>query len=100
MEIGVEVVLSSGVYIHTHTHRFSRIDWRDFPPVGTDGPTVLDDYCFVGVGAQVIHTCKRIGRHAVVAAGSIVTKNVPDMEIWAGNPARKIGQVMVDVDSK
>jgi acetyltransferase-like isoleucine patch superfamily enzyme len=32
----------------------------------------------------------RIGRGAIVGAGSVVTKNVPDMTIVAGNPAKVI----------
>ncbi len=31
-----------------------------------------------------------IGRGSLIGAGSVVTKDVPDGEIWAGNPARKI----------
>ncbi|MCM1223615.1 MAG: acyltransferase, partial [Lachnospiraceae bacterium] len=31
-----------------------------------------------------------IGENAVVGAGSIVTKDVPDNEVWAGNPAKFI----------
>jgi len=31
-----------------------------------------------------------IGKHAVVGAGSIVTKNIGDYEFWAGNPAKLI----------
>lgn len=34
-----------------------------------------------------------VGRHSVIGAGSVVTKEVPDGEIWAGNPAKKIGTV-------
>lgn len=34
-----------------------------------------------------------VGRHSIIGAGSVVTKNVPDGEIWAGNPAQKIGTV-------
>ena len=33
-----------------------------------------------------------IGLGAVVGAGAVVTKSVPAYEIWAGVPARKIGQ--------
>ena len=31
-----------------------------------------------------------IGARAVIGAGSVVTKDVPDGEIWAGNPAKRI----------
>lgn len=34
----------------------------------------------------------RIGDHAVVGMGSVVTKNIPEWQISAGNPAKKIGQ--------
>jgi acetyltransferase-like isoleucine patch superfamily enzyme len=37
-----------------------------------------------------------IGENAVVAAGAVVTKDVPDYGIWGGVPARKIGDVRVD----
>jgi acetyltransferase-like isoleucine patch superfamily enzyme len=33
----------------------------------------------------------RIGERCLIGAGAVVTKDVPDGEIWAGNPARKIG---------
>ena len=94
VEVGKEVTLSSGVYVHTHTHQFGRSDWRNLSPVGSDRPTVLGDYCFIGVNAQLMNTCKRVGCHSVVAAGSIMTRDVPDYEVWAGNPARKIGDVL------
>ena len=46
----------------------------------------------VWLGASVI-ICDgvTIGDGVVVGAGSVVTKSIPDYEIWAGNPARKIG---------
>jgi acetyltransferase-like isoleucine patch superfamily enzyme len=34
-----------------------------------------------------------IGEGAIVGAGSVVTKDLPDFEIWAGNPVHKIGSV-------
>lgn len=34
-----------------------------------------------------------IGKGAVIGAGSVVTKNIPENEIWAGNPAKFIKKV-------
>ena len=43
------------------------------------------------IGARTI-ICQgvTIGANAVVGAGSVVTKNIPDNEVWAGNPAKFI----------
>lgn len=46
----------------------------------------------VWIGARSIIMCGiTIGNGAIVAAGSVVTKNIPPYEIWAGIPAKKIG---------
>jgi UDP-2-acetamido-3-amino-2,3-dideoxy-glucuronate N-acetyltransferase len=35
----------------------------------------------------------RIGRYALIGAGSVVTKNVPNNTLWVGNPAKQVGFV-------
>lgn len=44
---------------------------------------------FLGANTVIVKPVT-IGENAVVGAGSIVTKDIPDGEIWAGNPARLI----------
>lgn len=45
----------------------------------------------VWLGSKVIiKSGVKIGNGAIVGAGSVVTKNIPDYEIWAGNPAKFI----------
>jgi acetyltransferase-like isoleucine patch superfamily enzyme len=51
----------------------------------------IGDDCWIGANAVILPGCTRIGVGAVIGAGSIVTKNVPDFTIVAGNPARVIG---------
>ena len=63
------------------------------PAIKNDEPTVIGKYTFIGVNAQIMPTCKSIGDYSVIAAGAIVTKDVPTCEIWGGNPAKKIGTV-------
>lgn len=53
--------------------------------------TRIGDYAFVGVNATVMPGVT-IGDGAVIGAGAAVTKDVPEYEIWAGVPARKIGE--------
>jgi len=50
---------------------------------------VIEDDVWIGHGS-IILTPARIGRGAVVAAGSVVTKDVPSYAIVAGVPARVI----------
>ena len=51
--------------------------------------TVIGEDCFVGTGAIIMPGVK-IGNNSIVAAGAIVTKNVPANVIVAGNPAKVI----------
>lgn len=43
---------------------------------------------WVGYGVTITKNCRRIGNGAVLAAGSIVTKDVPSYAVVAGSPAR------------
>jgi virginiamycin A acetyltransferase len=53
-------------------------------------PLVLEDDVWIGHHVVITPGCKRIGRGAVIGAGSVVTKDVAAYSIVAGNPARKI----------
>ena len=52
-------------------------------------PVCIREYAFVGANSMILKGVT-IGARAVIGAGSVVTKNVPDGEIWAGNPAKRI----------
>lgn len=52
-------------------------------------PTVIEDDAWVGAGS-ILMAGVTIGRGAIVAAGAVVTKDVPPYEIHGGVPARKI----------
>lgn len=51
--------------------------------------TVIGSYCFIGCGSIIMPNVT-IGDHVIVAAGSVVTKDVPANSIVAGNPAKVI----------
>ena len=53
------------------------------------GEIHIGDGVFIGARTVIAKPCK-IGMNAIVGAGSVVTKDIPDNEIWAGNPARFI----------
>ena len=54
-----------------------------------NSPVVIEDGAFIG-SSVIILKGVTIGRHSVIGAGSVVAKDVPAGEIWAGNPARFI----------
>lgn len=56
------------------------------------GKIEIGNNCFVGARSIILPGVK-IGDRAVIAAGSVVTKNVPEGEIWGGNPAKYITKV-------
>lgn len=60
-------------------------------PRGTDAPTIVGNDVWIGHGAIIIGGVK-IGEGSIIAAGSVVTKDVPPFTIVGGNPARVIKQ--------
>lgn len=64
---------------------------HDYTGPGRNLQIVVGDDVWVGFGAVVL-TGVTIGRGAIVAAGSVVTKDVEPYAIVAGNPARRVAQ--------
>lgn len=56
---------------------------------GSDGTTIVEDDVWIGHNATIIAGV-RIGRGSIIAAGSVVNKDIPPCEIWGGVPAKKI----------
>ncbi|WP_212635306.1 acyltransferase [Pseudozobellia thermophila] len=53
---------------------------------------VIKDRAFIGAYSIILKGVT-IGENAIVGAGSVVTKSVPDNQIWAGNPAKFIRSI-------
>lgn len=51
----------------------------------------IESEAWVGANAVILAGCERIGIGAVIAAGAVVTRSVPDFAIFAGVPAKQIG---------
>lgn len=57
----------------------------DFQPM----KTIVEDGANIGANATILPGLT-IGAKATIGAGSVVTKNIPAGETWAGNPARRL----------
>ena len=55
-------------------------------------PILIKEGAFIGAQSIILKGVT-IGKHSVVGAGSVVTKDIPDGEIWGGNPAVFIRKV-------
>jgi maltose O-acetyltransferase len=67
-------------------------DVTDFAKPGATNPIVIEDRAWVGARAIVLKGV-RIGRGAVVAAGAVVTKDVPPRTLVAGVPAKVVREL-------
>jgi acetyltransferase-like isoleucine patch superfamily enzyme len=90
--IGDRVTISDDVKVYTHSHfiQGDRVNWRDEPI--THSRLVIEDDVWLASGVIILESVTRIGRGAIVAAGSVVTKDVDEGKIVAGNPAKIIGR--------
>ena len=88
--IGNNVQLTRGVAIHTHGG--GNVIRRKVSDFDAFGKVVIKDWAYIGSHAQIMPGVT-IGEGAMVAAGSIVTKSVPDGMVVGGNPARLLCSV-------
>ena len=84
LKIGSHVGIASQVLIYNDEHDIHSLDYGN-----SFGPVEIGDYVFIGPRAIILPNIK-IGKGAIVAAGAVVTKDIPDFEIWGGVPAKKI----------
>lgn len=96
IQLGDNVWISENVCIFNHIHRIEGAKWKESKNVAlTSGLTVGED-AWIGAGAYILPKVSCIGKGAIIGAGSVVTKNVDDYSVVAGNPARVIGSRMKD----
>ena len=90
--IGNNVNLAQGITVTALNHNFEDVTRRiDEQGISTKPVTIGDD---VWIGANaVILPGVTIGRHVVVAAGAVVTKDVPSFSLVAGVPAKVIKEL-------
>lgn len=89
VEIGNDVLFGPRVSIHAENHVFDRLDI----PIRKQGETRkgvrIEDNCWIGSGAIILDNVT-IGTGVVVAAGAVVTHDLPPYSVVAGIPARVI----------
>lgn len=90
IDIRDDVLIGSGVHIYVSNHEFRNTDI----PICFQGHTsskkvVIREGAWIGA-CTIILPGVEVGKNSVIGANSVVTKNVPDNMVYAGNPAKKI----------
>ncbi len=92
VEIGSHVNLAQGITVTALNHNFNDTNKRiDEQGVSTN-PVTIEDDVWIGANAVILPGVT-IGNHCVVAAGAVVTKDVPPHSLVAGVPAKVIKQI-------
>ena len=86
LTIGNHVDIAASVMVYNSEHDLEKDDF-----LARTEPVEIGDYVFIGPRAIILPGVK-IGKGAVVAAGAVVTKDVPDFAIVGGVPAKAIGE--------
>lgn len=90
IKIGNHVLFAGYVHITDHSHGYEDITKPIMPQeLISKGPVEIEDDCWLGFGCEILSGV-HIGKHAIVAARAVVTKDVPAYSIVAGNPARVV----------
>ena len=102
IECHSEIIVGNSVNIGAGTMiidtDYHSLDWRDRKERRCDTqnrkikPVHIGDCVFIGARSII---CKgvNIGNNSIIAAGSVVVKNIPANELWGGNPARFLRQL-------
>ncbi len=100
IELGPNCIVAQQVSIIAANHEFrAGAIYRDLPWDAERHGVTIGSNVWLGAGVTVLPGC-RIGDNAIVAAGSVVTKDIPADQIWGNIPARYMRDVAVPGDEK
>ena len=84
VNIGSHVIIGYGTEIITTSHNIDSPEWEQ-----KHYGIVIEDYVWIPTKVLVLPSCRHIGYGAVVGSGSVVVKNVDEMSVVSGNPAKE-----------
>jgi acetyltransferase-like isoleucine patch superfamily enzyme len=91
IQIGNNVIFAQNVVTSGLNHGYEDINIPINKQPTSTSKIIVEDDCWIGANV-VITAGVTIGKHCVIAAGAIVTKNIPPFSVAVGNPAKVIKQ--------
>ena len=94
LEIGEKVLFSPNVYITDCDHEYRNIDIpvMDQEIVQRGQKVSIGEGSYIGINVVIVGNVK-IGKHCVIGANSVVTKDIPDYCVAVGSPAKVIKSI-------
>jgi acetyltransferase-like isoleucine patch superfamily enzyme len=89
--LGNHIILAQHVVMSGLNHIYEDVSRPIVDQNVRTAPIVIEDDCWIAANV-VITAGVTIGKHSIIAAGAVVTKDVPPYSIAAGNPAKVIKQ--------
>jgi len=89
--IGDNVIFAQNIVASGLNHEYTDVNTPIHEQKILVSPIVVEDDCWIAANS-VITAGVTIGKHSVIAAGAVVTKNIPPNSVAAGNPAKVIKQ--------
>lgn len=93
--IGNDVILAQNIVMSGLNHGYEDVNIAPKYQKVTTSPIHIEDEVWIGANVSIVAGVT-IGKHSVIAAGSVVTKNVPPFAIAGGNPTRIIKQYKLE----
>jgi acetyltransferase-like isoleucine patch superfamily enzyme len=85
--IGNDIRLAQNITLSGLNHNYQDVNIPIHVQGVSTSPIVIEDETWIGANVVVLAGVK-VGRHSIIAAGSVVTKDIPPFSVAAGNPAR------------
>ncbi|HSH19699.1 MAG TPA: acyltransferase [Draconibacterium sp.] len=89
--IGNDIRLAQNVVLSGLNHNYTDINLPIHAQGVSTAPIIIEDETWIGSNAVIVAGVT-VGKHCVVAAGSVVTKSVPPYSVVVGNPAKVLKQ--------
>ena len=87
IRIGNNVIFAQNIVASALNHEYRNPEIPIYLQPILKDPIVVEDDCWIAANA-VITAGVTIGKHSVIAAGAVVTKNIPPYSVAVGNPAK------------